>query len=84
MSDQLQAIVFPSRFYAWALKTEQFSLNDDTTLITEGDEGKDLYVLIDGQGLVTTSVGMGNASSPIGAGQILGDMAFLNAPPWPP
>lgn len=84
MSDQLQAIVFPSRFYAWALNTqEQFSLNDNATLITEGDEGKDLYVLIDGQGVVTTQGGDGQRVelAQLEAGQILGDMSFLEKRP---
>ena len=55
MSEQLRALLFPSRFFAWAQNTQTtIALDDANKLIEEGQEGAELLLLIEGRGVVST------------------------------
>lgn len=84
MSEQLRALLFPSRFFAWAQNTQtSISLDDAETLIEEGQDGAELLLLIEGRGVVSTlqEDGKSVVLAQLEAGQILGDMSFLEGRP---
>ena len=84
MSEQLRALLFPSRFFAWAQNTQTtISLDAARTLIQEGQEGTELLLLIEGRGLVSSLKDDGESVvlAEVGAGQILGEMSFLEGRP---
>ena len=84
MSEQLRQLLFPSRFFAWADSTQaKLSLDDTTTLIEEGQDGRELLLLIEGQGQVSTlrEDGESVALAELEPGQLLGDMSFLEGRP---
>lgn len=84
MSEQLRQLLFPSRFFAWADSTQTtFTLETATNLIEEGQEGAELLLLVQGRGVVSTQRDDGKAVqlSELEAGQILGDMSFLEGRP---
>jgi len=84
MSEALRALLFPSRFFAWASSTQTTdSLTANTTLIEEGQEGSELLLLIEGEGVVNTRRDDGTSVelAQLEAGQILGDMSFLEGRP---
>ena len=74
MSEALRALLFPSRFFAWASSTQTtFSLTANTTLIEEGQEGSELLLLVEGEGVVNTRRDDGDSVelAQLEAGQIL-------------
>ena len=84
MSEQLRQLLFPSRFFAWADRTQpKLSLEASTTLIEEGQDGIELFVLIDGAGEVFTRREDGESVvlAQLEPGQLLGDMSFLEGRP---
>ena len=84
MSEQLRALLFPSRFFAWAQNTQTtIALDDANKLIEEGQEGAELLLLIEGRGVVSTLQDDGESVvlAQLEAGQILGEMSFLEGRP---
>ena len=84
MSEALRALLFPSRFFAWASNTQTMvSLDDEQTLIEEGQEGSELLLLVEGEGVVSTrrDDGASVELAQLEAGQILGEMSFLEGRP---
>lgn len=84
MSEALRALLFPSRFFAWANSTQtRLNLDSATTLIDEGQVGTDLFLLVEGQGVVSSQRDDGETIqlAELEAGQILGDMSFLEGRP---
>ena len=84
MSEQLRALLFPSRFFAWAQNTQTtISLDAARVLIEEGQEGTELLLLIEGRGLVSSLKDDGESVviAEVEAGQILGEMSFLEGKP---
>ena len=84
MSEAYRALLFPSRFFAWATSTQDhIRLKAATTLIEEGQTGTDLFLLLQGQGVVFSRREDGDSIqlAELEAGQILGDMSFLEDRP---
>ena len=84
MSEALRALLFPSRFFAWATSTQtHLQLDSSTTLIEEGQDGHALLLLIEGQGVVSSRRDDGEVVqlAQLEPGQILGDMSFLEGRP---
>ena len=80
MNQQLQAILTPSLFYAWAKKTQPSSdFKNITPLIEEGSEGKELLLLIEGYADVTSEGRSGETSAitQLEAPALFGEMSFL-------
>ena len=80
MNQQLQAILTPSLFYAWAKKTQPPSdFKNITPLIEEGSEGKELLLLIEGYADVTSEGRSGETSTitRLEAPALFGEMSFL-------
>ena len=84
MSEALRALLFPSRFFAWATSTQtHLQLESSTTLIEEGQDGHALLLLIEGQGVVSSRRDDGEIVqlAQLESGQILGEMSLLEGRP---
>ena len=80
MNQQLQAILTPSLFYAWAKNTHASSVfKNITPLIEEGSEGNELLLLIEGYADVTSEGRSGETSTitRLEAPALFGEMSFL-------
>ena len=84
MTEELKAILYPSRFYAWIKETQPLvKLERRTLLINEGVEGRELLILLEGKADVTSERSNGEMTTlaELESPALLGEMSFLEGRP---
>ena len=80
MTEELKAILLPSRFYGWAQNTQPLiELEREVTLIKEGLEGRELLLLVEGKADITSERTNGEMTTlaELESPALLGEMSFL-------
>ena len=84
MTEELKAILLPSRFYEWAQNTQPLiELESEITLIEEGLEGRELLLLVEGKADITSERSNGDMTTlaELESPALLGEMSFLEGRP---
>ena len=84
MTEELKAILLPSRFYGWAQNTQPLiELEREVTLIKEGVEGRELLLLVEGKADITSERSNGEMTTlaELESPALLGEMSFLEGRP---